>query len=149
MSTAKFRQVVERGCFSGGGRKNSSPLPAKNFSHKLELERQDSGVAKGIKDRLIAIEDRMNSSNAFWLNFRKIDTGVRIDGKKRCLLQILINGNDAIVTDELGDFLKNAAGDMLYMIKAYRTLRTQLAEERREAKTILRELRDEIEHLKR
>jgi len=149
MSTAKFRQVVERGCFSGGGETSSSPIPAKSCLHKSELGRRDLSVAKGIKERLISIEDRMNNSNAFWLSFRRIDTGVRVNEEKRALLQILIDGNDAAFTDELQDFLKNAAGDMLYMIKAYRTLRTQLAEERREAKTILRELRDEIEQLKR
>jgi ribonuclease D len=91
----------------------------------------------------------MNASTAFWLNFRRIDTGVRVNGEKRSLLQILIDGKDAQLTDELQDFLKNAAGDMLYLIRAYRKLRTQLAEERREAKIILRELRDEIEQLKR
>ena len=90
----------------------------------------------------------MNSSNAFWLSFRRIDTGVRVGGEKRSLLQILIDGKDAQLTDDLQDFLKNAAGDMLYLIRAYRMLRTQLAEERKEAKVILRELRDELEQLR-
>jgi len=72
-----------------------------------------------------------------------------VEGEKRTLLQILIDGKDVQLSDDLSDFLKNAAGDILYLIRAYRALRTQLAEERKEAKTILRELRDEIEQLKR
>jgi len=84
----------------------------------------------------------MNSSNAFWLSFRKISVD------HRALLQILIDGKDALLTEELDSFLKNAAGDILYLIRAYRKLRTQLAEERKEAKTILRELRDELEQLR-
>jgi hypothetical protein len=91
----------------------------------------------------------MNSSNAFWLNFRRVDTGVRVEGEKRSLLQILIDGKDAEVTEDLGSFLRNAAGDMLFLIRAYRKLRMQLAEERKEAKVILRELRNEIEILKK
>jgi len=84
----------------------------------------------------------MNSSNAFWLSFRRIEVN------SRPLLQILVDGKDVELSEELGDFLKNAASDMMFLIKAYRKLRTQLAEERKEAKTILRELRDEIEQLK-
>jgi len=146
--------MVERGSFSAGGEIKSSPDNGKNYLPasgvvRQSLRREKNVAQKGIKQRLIAIEERMNASTAFWLNFRRIDTGVRVNGEKRSLLQILIDGKDAQLTDELQDFLKNAAGDMLYLIRAYRKLRTQLAEERREAKIILRELRDEIEQLKR
>tara|TARA_R100000963_G_scaffold30572_1_gene21842 strand:- start:500 stop:943 length:444 start_codon:yes stop_codon:yes gene_type:complete len=139
--------MVERGFFSAGGEIRFSPAREKKYLpasgvERQNLRREESVAQKGIRQRLIGIEERMNSSSAFWLNFRKID----VDG--RVLLQILIDGKDALLTEELDSFLKNAAADMLYLIRAYRKLRTQLAEERREAKIILRELRDELEQLK-
>jgi hypothetical protein len=145
--------MVELGSFSAGGEIRSSPVNGKNYlptsgAARQDFRRERSVAQKGIKQRLIGIEDRMNNSNAFWLSFRRIDTGVRIEGEKRSLLQILVDGRDAEFTEDLQAFLKNAAGDMLFLLRAYRTLRTQLAEERKEAKTILRELRDELEQLK-
>ena len=108
MPNKMFHLTVERGFFSAGGEIKFSPAKEKNYlpmsgAERQNLRREESVAQKGIRQRLIAIEERMNSSNGFWLNFRKIDVGDRV------LLQILIDGKDALLTEELDSFLKNAA----------------------------------------